>query len=98
MVCAPVRRDNSRAKVRELSLRTGAQTVLHLCEIGLCASTVDNSRANARELSLHTGAQTMLYLSHIDIGLYISGYNASPSNTIYTSNEETTTTGRCQRR
>ena len=30
MVCAPVRRDNPRAKARGLSLRTGAQTMLYL--------------------------------------------------------------------
>ena len=30
MVCAPVRRDNPRAKARGLSLRTGAQTMLNL--------------------------------------------------------------------
>ena len=30
MVCAPVRRDNSRALARGLSLRTGAQTILYI--------------------------------------------------------------------
>ena len=43
MVCAPVRRDNPRALARELSLRTGAQTMLYL-SLGVPKKNLQNFR------------------------------------------------------
>ena len=41
MVCPPVRFDNSRAKARGLSLRTGAQTMLYLSLVDAFFSCVN---------------------------------------------------------
>ena len=68
MVCAPVRRDNPRAKARGLSLRTGAQTLPYLSLIFLFLIL---SFVRARQGNVLQGTQSSVKLAVLLISVTV---------------------------